>query len=71
MRRFGYAAVIAGGLVAGAMGFAVPAVAATGPAPTGLQASVVPTGVDHLNWLDDVHRGAKAPQVDTQVHQSR
>ena len=53
------------------MGFAVPAVAATGPAPTGVQATMVPTGVDHLNWLDDVHQGAKSPKVDTNVHQSR
>jgi len=70
MKNFGIA-VIAGGLAAGAMGFAVPAVAATGPAPTGVQATVVPTGVDHLNWLDDVHQGAKSPKVDTNVHQSR
>lgn len=71
MKNFGIAAVIAGGVAAGAMGFAVPAVAATGPAPTGVQATVVPTGVDHLNWLDDVHQGAKSPKVDTNVHQSR
>jgi hypothetical protein len=71
MKQFGYAAIVVGGLVAGAVGFAVPAMAAPAPAPSGLQAVVAPTGVDHLDWLDDVHQGAKSPKVDTNVHQSR
>ncbi|MDR3659389.1 MAG: hypothetical protein P4L86_03070 [Mycobacterium sp.] len=73
MKQFGYAAIVVGAMVAGTVGFAVPAMAAPAPAPapTGLQAIVVPTGVDHLSWLDDVHQGAKSPKVDTDVHQSR
>jgi hypothetical protein len=29
------------------------------------------TGIDHLDWLDDIKPKAKVPMVDTSVRQSR
>ena len=65
MRNFGYAAVVVGGLVAGVVGLAIPAAAAHS------QTVVVKASVSNLNWLDEIHYQAKAPKVDTTVHQSR
>jgi len=69
MSKLGLVAVIAGGLVAGGLGLAGPAAATEALRPTDLV--VVPAGVDHLNWLDQVHHGATAPSVDTSVRHSR
>jgi hypothetical protein len=55
MKKFGFATVIASGLAAAMLGLAGPAQA----------------GVDHLDWLNDIHYHATIPQVDTSVQQSR
>jgi hypothetical protein len=70
MKNFVFAAVVASGLAAVALGFAGPAQASdevTVPVtPTGY-----PSGVDHLDWLNDIQPKVNIPQVDTSVHQSR
>jgi hypothetical protein len=55
MKKFGFATIIASGLTAAFLGLAGPASA----------------GVDHLDWLNDVHHTPTVPQVDTSVQQSR
>jgi len=55
MKKFGFATIIASGLTAAFLGLAGPASA----------------GVDHLDWLNDVHHSPTVPQVDTSVQQSR
>jgi ABC-type glycerol-3-phosphate transport system substrate-binding protein len=70
MKKFGFAAVVASGLAAAVLGFAAPA-----QASDELTVPVYPaahsTGVDHLDWLNDLQPKVNVPQVDTGVHQSR
>jgi hypothetical protein len=56
MKKFGFATVIASGLIAGALGVTAPAAQA---------------GVDHHVWLDQIGQHVNVPHVDTTVHQSR
>jgi hypothetical protein len=66
MKKFGFATIIASGLAAALLGFAAPAQAE--PAVNASTASAsVPTGVDHLDWLDDIQPKVNVPQVDTSV----
>lgn len=69
MKKLSLIGFIAGSVVVGGLGFAAPAFASESVKPTSMVA--VPAGVDHLNWLDQVHRGATAPRVDSSVQQSR
>jgi hypothetical protein len=55
MKKFGFATIIASGLVAAVLGLAGPAQADLG----------------HHNWVVNNQPQATAPQVDTSVHQSR
>jgi hypothetical protein len=55
MKKFGFATIIASGLTAAFLGLAGPASA----------------GVDHLDWLNNIHQSATAPQVNTSAQQSR
>ncbi len=55
MKKFGFATIIASGLTAAFLGLAGPASA----------------GVDHLDWLNNIHQQASVPAVDNGVHQSR
>jgi hypothetical protein len=55
MKKFGFATIIASGLTAAFLGLAGPASA----------------GVDHLDWLNNIHQSATSPQVNTSVQQSR
>ncbi|MGH3676057.1 MAG: hypothetical protein ACRDU5_10040 [Mycobacterium sp.] len=66
MKKFGFATVVASGLAAGALGFATPALAIT-PATAPTISASVPTGVDHLDWLDDIQPNVNVPKVDTTV----
>jgi hypothetical protein len=68
MKKFGFATIVASGLVAGALGFAVPAAQADA-AP--ISPTLVSTGIDHHTWLDQIGPNVTVPQVDTTVHQSR
>jgi hypothetical protein len=73
MKKFGFATVVASGLIAGILGLAAPAQALPAvPAPT-VVASVtdIPAGIDHHSWLDQIGPHVNVPKVDTTVHQSR
>jgi hypothetical protein len=66
MKKFGFAAVAASGLAAAILGLAAPAQAA--PATTAPIASAsFATGVDHLDWLNDIQPNVSVPRVDTSV----
>ena len=68
MKKFGFATIIASGLVAGIVGFAAPAVqAAVGP----VSSTTISADIDHHIWLDQIRPQVNVPQVDTTVHQSR
>jgi hypothetical protein len=71
MKKFGFATIVASGFVAAILGLAAPAQAApTANAPSVLASVIVPTGVDHTTWLNDIGPHVNVPQVDTSVHQS-
>jgi ABC-type glycerol-3-phosphate transport system substrate-binding protein len=70
MKKFGFATVAVSGLAAAILGLAGPAQAAdAADAPASLASTIViaPTGVDHLDWLDDIQPKVNVPQVDTSV----
>ena len=67
MKKFGFTAIIAAGLGAAVVGLGAPAQAAT---PAQADSTTISAGVDHLNWLDQVHQKANAPKVDTSVRHS-
>lgn len=70
MKKFGFAAIAASGLGAAVLGLAAPAVAAE-PAQVASPSSVtISAGIDHLNWLDQIHHKATAPKVDNTVRHS-
>jgi hypothetical protein len=68
MKKFGFATIIASGLIAAVLGFAAPAANA---APVGLTGTTISAGIDHHAWLDQITPQVAVPQVDTTVHQSR
>ncbi len=72
MKKFGFAAVAASGLIAGALGLAAPALAAPIDQVPASPASVIyaPTGVDHHTWLDQISPKVNVPTVDTTVRHS-
>jgi hypothetical protein len=67
MTKFGFAAVATAGLAAALLGLAGPAQASTTALPT---ATTIATGVDHLDWLNDIQPKVNVPQVDTSVRHS-
>jgi hypothetical protein len=73
MKKFGFATVVAGGLVAAVLGLAAPAQAvAVTDAPTVLASAInIPTDRDHHSWVDQIGPHVNVPHVDTSVHQSR
>ena len=68
MKKFGFATVVASGLIAGVLGVTAPAAQAEPVADT---VSTISVGVDHHVWLDQIDQKVNVPQVDTSVHQSR
>jgi hypothetical protein len=66
MKKFGFAAVVASGLGAAVLGFAAPAQASAEVTVPVIPASY-PSGVDHLDWLNDIQPKVNVPQVDTSV----
>jgi hypothetical protein len=66
MKKFGFATVIASGFAAAFIGLAVPAAAAPAADASTISASAK-TGVDHLDWLDDIQPKVNVPKVDTSV----
>jgi hypothetical protein len=73
MKKFGFATVVASGLVAAILGLAAPAQAvAAADAPTVLaSATDIPTDLGHHAWIDQIGPVVSVPHVDTSVHQSR
>ncbi|MFV8161631.1 hypothetical protein ACNQVK_05850 [Mycobacterium sp. 134] len=70
MKKFGFAIVAASGLGAAVLGLAAPAQAAE-PAHVAAPNSVtISAGVDHLNWLDQLHPKPMVPKVDNTVRHS-
>jgi hypothetical protein len=64
MKKFGFATIVASGLAAAFFGFAAPAQASTVvSAPT--IAAAHSSGVDHLDWLNDIQPKVNVPKVDT------
>lgn len=55
MKKFGFAIIVASGLSAAVLGLPVPALA---------------VGVDHLDWLDQIHPKPMVPKVDNTVRHS-
>ncbi|AKS31289.1 hypothetical protein [Mycolicibacterium goodii] len=70
MKKFGFAVIAASGLAAAVVGLAGTAQAAPAPLPTGVEATTITAGVDHLGWIDKVQPKATAPQVDNTVRHS-
>jgi hypothetical protein len=68
MKKFGFATIVASGLVAGVLGIAAPAAQAD-VAP--VAPSLITTGIDHHAWLDEIGPNVNVPKVDASVHQSR
>jgi hypothetical protein len=70
MKKFGFATIVASGLIAGVLGVAAPAAqAAVGP----VSSTTISAGIDHHVWLDQIgqQQAVNVPKVDTTVHQSR
>ncbi len=67
MKKFGFAVIAASGLSAVILGFASPAQAAEPAVPSTVTISA---GVDHLDWLDQIHPKPMVPKVDTTVRHS-
>jgi hypothetical protein len=67
MKKFGIATLVASGLTAGFVGLAAPAQAA---APTALPSTTFATGVDHLDWINNIQPSVNVPKVDTGVRHS-
>jgi hypothetical protein len=68
VKKFGFATIIASGLVAGALGLTAPAALA---AVLPVSSTTISADVDHHAWLDQIAPHVNVPQVDTTVHQSR
>jgi hypothetical protein len=64
MKKFGFATVVASGLAAALLGLAVPAEAAPVADASTISASAK-SGVDHLDWLNDIQPKVNVPKVDT------
>jgi hypothetical protein len=64
MKKFGFATIVASGLAAAFFGFAAPAQASAELTAPVIPASY-PSGVDHLDWLNDIQPKVNVPQVDT------
>ncbi len=72
MKKFGFAAVVASGFVAGILGVASPiqAIASAEALPV-VELPGYSTGVDHNQWINTIHPDVTVPKVDTTVQQSR
>ena len=67
MKSTEFAAVATAGLATALLGLASPAQAST--IAQALQTTIA-TGVDHLDWLNDIQPKVNVPQVDNSVHHS-
>jgi hypothetical protein len=69
MKKFGFVTVVASGLAVAVLGFAAPAQAST-VATAPIIAASYPSGVDHLDRLNDIQPNVNVPDVDTSVRSS-
>ena len=69
MKKFGFAALAASGLTAALFGLAAPAEAAVDASPLPVATSIA-TGIDHLDWINDITPDVDVPKVDTSVRHS-
>lgn len=72
MKNRGFATAITGGLAVAILGLAAPASAAITdvPAATAGPTIVVPAGIDHHSWLDQITPRVNVPKVDNTVQHS-
>jgi hypothetical protein len=73
MKKIAFATLVTGGVAAAILGLGAPALAAT-PGDGQRVLDLVTeskTGVDHLQWLDDIRPKVNVPMIDTSVRQSR
>jgi hypothetical protein len=66
MKKFGFAAVVASGLAAAVLGFAAPA-QADAEVTISVTPAAYPSGIDHLDWLNDIQPKVIVPEVNTNV----
>ena len=73
MKKIGFATLVSSGLAAAILGLAAPGQPVTpgGGQPVLDSVAETKTGIDHLDWLDDIRPEVKVPMVDTSVQQSR
>ena len=73
MKKIGFATLASSGLIVAILGLGVPALAVTpGEGQRILElVAETRTGVDHLQWLDDIRPKVNVSMVDTSVRQSR
>ncbi|RDH78627.1 hypothetical protein DVS77_08260 [Mycolicibacterium moriokaense] len=67
MKKFGFATVIAGGLAAAVVGFAAPAQAVAPTTVSDVAITAPSQGIDHLNWINDIHQKANVARPDTTI----
>ncbi|MGV0810413.1 hypothetical protein ABQF34_00475 [Mycolicibacterium boenickei] len=70
MKKFGFAVIAASGLSAAVLALAAPASAAEPAHIAAPSAVTISSGVDHLDWLDQIHPKPVVPKVDTTVRHS-
>lgn len=70
MKKFGFAVIAASGMGAALVGLAGPAHAAEPAHVTAPSTVTISAGVDHLDWLDQIHPKPMVPKVDTSVRHS-
>ncbi|MGV0736262.1 hypothetical protein BA059_12105 [Mycolicibacterium sp. (ex Dasyatis americana)] len=70
MKKFGFAVIAASGLGAAVLGLATPALAAEPAHVAAPNAVTISAGVDHLDWLDQIHPKPMVPKVDNTVRHS-
>jgi hypothetical protein len=72
MKEIAFAMLVTGGVAAAILGLGAPALAVTpGDGRVLDLVAETKTGVDHLEWLDDIRPKVNVPMVDTSVRQSR
>ncbi len=72
MKNLGFATMISGGFVAAILGLAAPASAAITDVPAAAPESslIIPAGIDHHSWLDQIAPKVNVPKVDNTVQHS-
>ena len=67
MKKFGFATLLASGLTAAVLGFAVPAQATVPANAVDVVITGPSQGIDHLDWLNDIQQKPNVARPDTTV----